>query len=1007
MKFWYALSDNLNNRSGRFVWQTVPSPQSELNTRPETAEINGSPREQLDALAVEMETNAINEALRNPENLALQVLYLNTLILNSNQLPFREGTPEAIKQTVTKSLNQKNFRERVALVSDEAIAAFVASDTQNAILQLVDHPSLVNALSTESKSLILGALKDCSDIAIRAAWLEILDTGLIISFVIDEIESAAQLFAATPEALKSQNVIVKSELLIGLIEVNDETLRGQIINAIPEGDLVRFLSTEPQAIRDLCLVQEDDWLRVNFYGSDILNREVEAIDLFGDYPYIRSHTNGVSYRRSAFGFRSYYQRTLTASRTVEPNEKAFVSHGNYFQVMPEGELWAEEEAALEEAEPISERENEINHELNQAYALNFKVLIESMVAQLNTAELPAGVQNDIITQSTAFRVFLDGDRYLMDGEALSSGNQATLDSSVLSGLELLDYNASPEEVQDIVNQALDRVVNHYLQQRGAIIQRLETVAPGSDESVLLIAQLESFNGMLEAAGQQSREILQVIDEDSVALRDYNRINVDESLSGLGLEEAEIQSWWEEINSATGPEREALVAQMTARLTVLLRNNGSENPASEAAEIVYRLQQQVILERQVAQGVVLTEQLKRNELRGAYIMDQITPMLMTLDSLGIDIPPELQSSLLTYNITVYEVDLLQTLVQENATSLNAWIDSPGSEGAPIALIQGYLDGEAASNFRVYMTGVNAELETENDAALTTMAELTPAVISASEIQTRLFDGSRGMRIDTPEASTFWENTEEMADEYEAYYEEHGTLPPAALERQIYINNHPEAAKKLMLSEDSHFQTLTPAEQNAIYQNAANIPAGVNLVGLSDSGEYILESSGINQTRFLQDPDNGEIMAEKFEGIIDNEDLRTDNWYLAQVYAFYTNGSITKSPFLRVAQDAERAGSMATSKLMSNCLIASNRNPQRTMSTNEGRQWEQVGQMCNRYDITLDNVFARLSGGPRLDGTVNPNPTDNGLLLVNILETAVAGNYAGFEELMGINTPNRMA
>ena len=183
-------------------------------------------------------------------------------------------------------------------------------------------------------------------------------------------------------------------------------------------------------------------------------------------------------------------------------------------------------------------------------------------------------------------------------------------------------------------------------------------------------------------------------------------------------------------------------------------------------------------------------------------------------------------------------------------------------------------------------------------------------------------------------------------------------------------------------------------------------GANLVGVTSEGFNIVQVAGGDNERFIQNPSDNTFIAEKFANIPDREDLKTNNFYLAQIYASFTSGSVLDSPLRKTAQAAERGGSISTTKLISNYLAAANRNPQQIMSPNESRQWEQLGQMCNSYNIELDAVFARLSGAPRMDGTINPNPTDNGTTLVALLETAVAGNKTGFEELMGINTPNRL-
>ena len=997
MKFWYALDKNLTDRQGRFVQRHIEGACAmSIEDLPplETGQ-------ELNDLALQIEVQGIKTQLQLPQNKALQIFFLSGQPLRIEQLPLTSGLSADKQQQVLNYFNQKTFSERIQLVTPEAIGAFISSDTQRATTQFADNPRLLAQLPLDAQRTLLQFLSEASP-PHKAKIIANIEPHVITDFVSQHTAEAVNLFASAPESLADQSLIVKLELIKALTQVQDETLRSKIINAFPDADLVRFISTEPKLISTLCLVQEKNWMKVNFYGNKVLLREVSPSTLFPEADYIRASSNGVTYRNTPYGFRSFYQRQLTLSRGFTQNEKAFTGDGDYFQVVAEGDLWDEETTALQTVEEFSSPENtdERNQRTNQAYALNFKVLVESLQHNM-PSDIPSEVTQNLERQTQAFRIFLDGRRFLLPEQETNPD----LEGTILEGL-VLDYNDKPENVSAIIRTAMDRLLDQVEQDIRSLRQQAQdaTNAGETERAAALTQQAESLGSMLEQSIQGSSELLQRIRSESEALRDFNRQSVDRTLTQAGLSESEIEVWWSRLEVAeTRADREPILQELISTLSPLLQAQGlSISEARIAAKnTAERFNQQIIYQADVEQGIILTEHLSIYGVRRNFINKQARPVLRVLRNLDISLSPELQAAFDSGQIDTSHVANLEFLIANNQESILTYLESPNASPAQRRAFDPFLSGQASVQFRDTMAAANQAANTEVSRACSALEEMKPTVAVAQEIDQEIFTEPLPGEEPSSEYQEFWEDTRIMADQYDKYFTEHGELPPPEVAQQIYLSVHPEVEPKMERLDDPVFQSAVLEQQNALSESYNTLPTGTNFVEINSNGDFIIESSGPDQTRFIQNPESGEIIAENLIGIPDSEDLKTLNWPLAQVYAAIAGGNVTQGLARITAQSAEHGGNHAMSQYMENLMNSMYRDPNYTFSPNQLHQWEQLGQRMEEYDLTLDEVFAKLGNGRRrLDDTIDPGTPANGVQLIALLEAAVSENRTGFERILGL-------
>lgn len=960
---------------------------------------------ELQDLGHQIELQKAKDILLSSENPALQAAFLSGAQLSAEQLNLTEGIDPALAQAVLEQINQTSFSARLELVSPEAIAVFISSDTQTAILKFAQEaPGHIVQLPSESQQTLLAALADCPEARIRLMMIVHLNQGEVANFVELQPQAAVELFANTPEALKSEStsITLKYQLLHALVGVQDETLRGSITNGLPQADLIRVISDEPKLIPELFTRREGNIITATFYDNPTLKREISVSQIIpaDQETYVKAYEKGYLYRSTDYGYRAFdvfgiWGNAAKAKGDFEINEKAQVFDGNQFEVITS--LNTGQKEALGVADNLGERPDSIYTNINQAYALNFKTIINSM------AEVSGRSQSDDVTkQVTALRTFLDGDRFLLPDQA---PNLALFEGTALAGLtteNFPSYGDHPDVFRAKVSYANDLVVQYYEQQ--ILVLLAEKEGATSERKVEIETEIQAIQSALQASGENANALLSGLYEDSVELQTHNQQVLVETLQGLNFTPEQISDWQEAVNSAKTVEtRTQQLSFIRGEIVVRLRDQGLEDPEETADQIMYQLNRQLNLDATVWQAEVLNRNLNTYRYRREFTRTKVRPVLKFLQTTGLveQLDPSVVAAIEAGSIDASHIAQLEAVVQANEAAIlsgKAFSDSAPAVKSSVFL---FLEGHAREQFVTNLREINqASLARESVACrnLETHEDLI-ASAQATEAHSNL-DGTRS--ADTPEAEAFWQRQDAVTEQFQTYFDQHGEIPPPEVQQALY-DNVLLAEKQDALLASPEFSTQPEAVQEDMVSQLTSIPRGANLVDVTADGQYIIQMPGNQDTRFIQDPKTGGIVGEKFNNVADRDDLITTNWPLAQVYAAVAGGNVTQGLARITAQSAEHGGHRAMSQYMENLMNAMYRRSDYTFSPNQLHQWEQLGQRMEEYDLVLDDVFERLGNGRRrFDDTIDPGTPADGTELVALLEASVAENREGFERLLGLNS-----
>lgn len=236
-------------------------------------------------------------------------------------------------------------------------------------------------------------------------------------------------------------------------------------------------------------------------------------------------------------------------------------------------------------------------------------------------------------------------------------------------------------------------------------------------------------------------------------------------------------------------------------------------------------------------------------------------------------------------------------------------------------------------------------------------------------------------------------------------------PEKVDRVVHLINSEAYQSASPVVKEALFNTTvnsppnTPITSPTVLHHArAQLPTGVKVdnVILGADGQFETHFTDRNQEPFIQY--NGKtILAEKFIGLPDAEDIATENWFMAQAFATFTDGSPFNAANRDATQSAEAMGPIAMKTYFENMLIALNRSTARTMNEAEADQWVALGEMCRQQvpPLTLQAFFTHLSG-LRKDGSLNPNhAAKDAPKLLKALDFAVSRNQKGFQEILGLS------
>lgn len=965
MKLWYALHKNLTSQPGRFLYEVGGAPRPEACLpEVERSEVLGACTGELVALQDQFENETFKDLvdfIKTEADVATQRQFLSNRTLASSQLRLDPNLPENVRTAVTQRLNAIPFAERLSLMPAGIMDDILRLQANRTITLLTQHPEAIKKLETPT-----------------------------IINVLREISIGAN---TSPEA------------------------REVIINKAKESDLIRFISTNPELIPLLCTNQQENPRVVNFYGNEIFNHEISSTQLFPEARYIRSHTDQGTYRATANGFRAFYQRTRSVAevrqsgdlynRSIPINQKAFAVDGSVFEIVTSDQVLTEEEntalASLEGhqiLEPPTETSE--HYEINQAYALNFKMLTNEMSHNLPDNISPA-LQTDIQNQAMALRVFLDGRRFLLEGEMPTRDGYQ---ESVLAGVPPIDYNASPAEVQAATEAALFRITNHFENQILARYQSAQAEGISETERTNLLAEATAIQASLKSVGASMGTLIERMQADSITVRDQNQLSISTRLESYGLSDEIIQGYWEQLNDpeVSSLEKQALVDQILAEAEASFRSLDTSNiPATERQALMNSLRRDLLTHARnsdaVDQGIQLTESLRRLEFLSTYRRDYFYPVLQVSQNLGLTLPASLVSAFASGQFDRSHVNALESFVRSNQASYQTYFNSPAGSNAPETnAIQHFLNQDATAEFRTQLVKINQQSQQRVTEA-TGRRKANADWVSNTTYQLRTYfepDGTRN--LSTPEAQAYHQGNDLRGQAYTSYYHEHGVMPPPDARLQIE-QSVTQQVHTTQLQGIAEFKQQPPSTQAELYTQIYYVPPQANVVGITPNGQYILESPGPDQTTYLQNPTDGTIIAEQLTGVPDSEDLRVppEEWATAQALAAMTDSFVIKSA-AELAQAGETLGNVALVNFMRQYWGIRGHS---TLSESELDQFKSLGAMMSDNYINLHTVLQQLNA-TKWDETAAGNRAVSVRYQFNeILAAAAAGNNTGFRDLLGLD------
>lgn len=951
MKFWYVFSKNPMDQGGRFVFEVGNAETEIYDASAERTETLASANAELNDLATTVAINDFLALLSDNNDANLQTNFLAGRPITIGELmEFNPSLTEDIAVNLIEELQNIPFPERLTHVPPAIINRLILINTNIAAELLHENPAVIKNL----------------------------DTACVMTLL--------QRFS--------------------LNETIDDDQKAIIINQLNPSDLIFFISTNPDLIHKLCTRVVGQTATVNFFGNTTLNREVASALLFPQTPYIRAETDQATYRSTGYGFRSFYQRTRSLSevwssreaynRAVEINQKAFAVDGSVFQLVDSHKSLNKEEklalASLTEEQILETPTTpSADFAINQAYALNFKMLASNLVSNISP-EISPKISGDIHTQAQALRIFLDGRRFLLPGQLPT--NEAYTQSAI-SGLAPIDYNQTPAEVQEAAGEAMKLILAHFTRQIEERQAQITNTKLRTKERTTLQSELDELISVFTHVGGSLETLRTGMQEDLEAVRIQSTESITNQLENCGFSPEEISVYWERLQAATTTEEgNAIVNEIGASAAAKLTAAG----VSQVSVVVDNLKRDLLTHIRykdaVDQGTILTESLRRPQAIREYIDTNISPVIEILTQAGLysRLPAPILIAISTGQIDAMVVNQLDIFIEQNRKAIENYLATPeGRNASETSTLQLFFEEDAGAHYANYMRTVNADIADVVDEATQRRTERAPMVADAIRQIETYFNPNGTRRTETPEQQSYWQGQDIRREAYTNYYSQHGEFPPPEIQAQI--------EQIITLQTNPQFANLSLEQKTLAYQSLNTIPTGTNFEGVTADGDLIISSSGPDQTRFIQSPSDGRIIAEHLTGVPDSEDLRVpaNEWATAQALAVMTDGFVIKGAD-ELAQAGEALGNRALVNFMRQYWGIRGNN---TLPESELDKFKSLGEMMSANFINLHTVLAQLNA-LKWDNTADGSRALNIRNQFNeILEAATAGNNNRFRALLRLD------
>lgn len=738
--------------------------------------------------------------------------------------------------------------------------------------------------------------------------------------------------------------------------------------------------------------------KADFFGDTDLAKQASFTELLPpepDHKYLQINSN-------------YYVRTeqgyIAFSPSSEIGNRARVGNGTFFSVFGNNTLDQNKEVA---AELSGLKENndlfrnidnselmaklEFNRNTNFYTTQTWKSFADNLPNLGIPTELPfSATLMSLFEEGAVFRKFLDGDRALKNynTEAATPFSITGLDGSVPG----LSASMEPTEFRKGIVLALKLIEKFIKQETGKYQQAIQQEKDPSIQADML--------NKLQQLGKTVPSILDNIDALALNAEKENKAMLNENAKLIlsefeNLTPEQLNTWLSEFDigmeklseNFSTKELEAHMGTLLARVLGMAESEGDQLLQNNPQLKNLLLSRINTLSR--APGIdhmKATIQVGREQF---YVQSTIQQLQQ--------LSPQLVEGMDTENLSAEDLKILikeSRRLQESLRMRQLNDTLSAQEVELLAVLKKSIP---------YLEGAKSRIETSRQ-------QQEDAAISESGFRDIVARAAPMLDPKTPQGAAL-ENAVNIGATYSRNYRlKNGETAPFTAENFQTIQTRLEAGEspaQISLSLDPNFQTTPSAQQAVLTASINTIPAGTNFVGLTPDNQFIIQSSGTDKTRFIQNPKSKEIIAESLLNIPDAEDLVSINWPLAQVYAAVTGGNVTQGLARLTAQSAEHGGQESMGQYMANLMNDMYRDPNYTFSPNQLHQWEQLGQRMTEYDLTLDQVFSRLGGGYSIDGTLNTSQTPDGPKLIALLEASVAEERGGFENILGINTQNRLA
>ncbi|NCP67400.1 hypothetical protein GW756_04045 [bacterium] len=796
--------------------------------------------------------------------------------------------------------------------------------------------------------------------------------------------------------------IISTDLAQALQRGTDFSYEGAILDLLAPSAKTRFLLDYRDDARNLftdTLATEGSRIsyRANFYGDTDLARQANFMDLLSPIDPNQQYLqiNNELYVRTPHGYLGFSPDGIVGNRARIGSDTNFTTFGDADLLDTDSAILTQLKAEnpvfsnIENSDEMARLEQNRNTNFYTAQA--WKNFSDSINGSLLANDLPFITEiKTLFVEGGSFRTFLDANTRRENYNDLSVGESFNIPG--FESVPGLDALSNPADFRDGILLAIQKIVEY----AEAEVQKYETAIAAEsnpETSALMIASLKQLKGSLP-------DLLQAIDIHVEELKAENEALIAANTQLIlaefeNLSPEELSRWLEEFDSSL--EQMARDGSFNSesfnqQLGILIARILGSSDEDGALLLEQNPQLKQIL---LARLNTLSRQPGINDLEGAVIVFKNQMYVAgVIEALGA-INPAMVEGIDPQSMTPEQLNQLIVQAQQVKQGLEMRLVNDDSLSEDEQRLLDFLVIEIPSLQN--SLGNIAEGEEIREEAQAEERVYQESIAQAEEV----------LEPSTEEGQTFHE-TVDIATQYIQEYRvtHNGEMPEFTTEDFQYVTERVQNGEApddilyaLHVKSDPSFQTSPPREQAQSFQNLNTMPSGTNMVGLTPEGDYIIESSGTDQTRFIQNSSDGTIIAEHLLGVPDSEDLRVpaSEWATAQALGAMTDGFVVKSA-AELAQAGETLGNRALVNFMKQYWGIRGNN---TLPESELDKFKSLGEMMSDNHINLHTILAQLNA-LKWDNTADGSRALSVRNQFNeILEAAAAGNNRGFRELLNLD------